>query len=215
MRALRATCLLGGLAAVLLGCAETQSFLRTEPAAPLPPSSADAVAPPQPVALRVQDHLGWPFQLERLIVTVDGKTLQNVDLPRSGAAPGEIRVDVALPPGEHALSLLAVTQLATTPSGHRCVMELRSDHAFVTRAGAPAELTADLFTRGVQRDFRDRFAVAYRFQGRREESARAQAIAVTSLPCTTDRYPDLDAEVTVLPQTDPLAVAPRVAASPR
>lgn len=133
--------------------------------------------PPAPAetrsTLRLQNHLTFPYRLERLLVAMDGAVLRNRTY-----APDEEPEEIALPiegaPGSHFMQMLAVVQVAQTALGPECGLEVRRSEPFVLSESRSTTLSADLHLRGVQQPFEDRVALE----------------VTVSPPATDHRWPD-------------------------
>src|SRR5262245_31982683 len=61
--------------------------------------------------LRIQNHLEFPYRLEKLVVAVDGTLVHKRVYEHADDAPPEIVASVAGVPGAHFVQMLAVVQV--------------------------------------------------------------------------------------------------------
>ncbi len=126
---------------------------------------------PAGAALRISNHLGWPMQLDRIVVAVDG----NLAFLRTRGAPGPLDGEllrVRLPPGEHTVALLvdasAPCGLLAQPRGTARVVQYRA-----VRIEAPAGFVTAEVSRRVMGDA---IEVAWRGEGARIEPVGAESM---------------------------------------
>lgn len=128
-----------------------------------PPRPPPAVGPPGTLTVQVQDHLAWPYTLERVIAVVDGSVL----LDRSGPLRGHAwtkRIQFLL--GEHVVQTLVEASYASGTLGEGCHTTLRLHRTY--RLGAVgASLVMDVHLGSAWRDFGKRLDIKYVTHGLR------------------------------------------------
>jgi len=114
-------------------------------------------------AIAVHDHLGWPYRLRGVQLTLDGA-------PVSGAAEGPQSVP-ALSAGEHTLAVDAEYTYAS--AGGDCDVRLRVTSAFQSGPGSEG-IAVHLYRRDLTSDF-DRGVDVALFVGRGQRAAVSPA----------------------------------------
>ena len=124
------------------------------------------------VTVAFRDNLGWPFQLSRLEVAIDGEVVH-----REAFEPGRLDrptrlADRVLDAGEHLVEVQAVASyVATRADEHECEVALRAERAFVMRPGGAALIDLNLHTGGgVTTSFPERVALQVGFHGQAVET---------------------------------------------
>jgi hypothetical protein len=134
-------------------------------------------------ALVLEDHLGWPFAVDRIAIAVDGKPQYISREPRPGLVG---RLDLA--PGQHILRLEAVTSYPSGSAGSDCRVRFRTTKTVRVDA-PPASMILDLYQKSLVRRFDERPDVVLRVHGRSEGPLAGPAAMVYEPPQCNE--PDL------------------------
>ncbi len=147
-------------------------------------------APGEPVVtVAFQDNLGWPYQLERVRISLDGVTLLDREVDDGDRPAYEIGpVDAVA--GEHTLVVEAITSFSSTRADRGdCAMRLRAAESFHLYR-APATVAIDLNLRGVTTSFAERAFLAFDTRGARslrgQVHAGAERVRGAAAACRDD-----------------------------
>lgn len=123
---------------------------------------------PSRLAVVVEDHLAYPYELEQLVVALDGSLLYRSMTPNGPVI--EIAELTGLPAGDHVLAVLADVSYASGSFDDRCLATVRKSTSFrLTRP--TSSIRIHLGQGDVTYPFAERLRVDPRFVGYGAESA--------------------------------------------
>lgn len=117
--------------------------------------------PPGMVRIVVHDNLAWPFELERVVVVLDGTALYNRRDPPS--PPLDVAFLRAVQ-GEHVVQMLVEASYASGSVGRRCVIDQRASRSFVVGASG-VSVDIDVHATDWSRDFPARLGITWQTSG--------------------------------------------------
>lgn len=126
-----------------------------------------AGAEPPRLGVVVEDHLGWPYRLERLLVVLDGSVIHDSRAPEGPVI--EVAELSGVPLGDHTLQVLAKVAYASGSFDDECTATLRTARAF-TITGRSTSVRLDLYASDVTRPFGERVRADTRVMGYYGES---------------------------------------------
>jgi hypothetical protein len=118
-------------------------------------------------AVTVHDHLGWPYQLQDVRVTVDGAPVYGADQSGSGAM-------ASLSPGEHTVLIDARYRYASP--GKECSLDLHVTSAIQSTAGSEG-IVVHLYRRDMTSNFERGVDVALFVGGTQQTSVSPARVA--------------------------------------